>query len=107
MRTSLVPLKTRQREGKSEAESVQNLEHEIRVFKFSNIPSRSLARFWKLILTDGKLRREDFNLTGLNLIARLGNPSNSVVKRCPKKNVMGWIKVFSKELHHSWSRFCD
>jgi hypothetical protein len=31
---------------------------------------------------------EDFNLSGLHLIARLGNPSNSVVKRCPKKDEM-------------------
>jgi hypothetical protein len=88
MRTSLVPLKTRRRRGKPEAESVQNLEQEIRVFKYSNILSHSLARFWKSILTDGKLVIEDFNLSGLHLIARLGNPSNSVVKRCPKKNEM-------------------
>jgi hypothetical protein len=87
MRTSLVPLKTRRREGKPEAESVQNLEQEIRVFKYSNILSHSLARFWK-VNPYGKLVIEDFNLSGLHLIARLGNPSNSVLKRCPKKNEM-------------------
>jgi hypothetical protein len=88
--------------------SVQNLEQEIRVFKYSNILSHSLARFWRSILTDGKSVIEAFNLSGLYLICSTWKSEQFRREALPKEE-RRWrsTKVFSRGRHHSWWRFCD